>query len=481
MRFSKTKVLAALKCEKQLYLSVHHPELAEKSVSPASVTGQVVEEHAHREFPDAVIVERNMPNQDSFEFTGQLLQDDQVSTIFEAGIQCDELALFVDVLQRNGDGWDVIEIKAATQVKDEFIDDVAVQALALSRSGIEVKHYYLMHINNDFVYRGNRDYTDLFVREEITNQVLHHVPFIAQHLEQLNTIIAGEQPERHLGSYCKNPYLCSFYRYCESQDAEYPVAWLPSGWRAAQKLIAQGIYDIRDIPVDELSSETHQWVRNVTLSGEPELLSGAKHILDSLPYPRYYLDFECIQFAIPVWENTRPYVQLPFQWSCHIQKDRESLEHEAFLDTSGSDPRYQFAKSLLEVCGETGPIIVYNQSFEKRIIKELAETFPDLSNRLLALNERVFDLLPVAKKNYYHPDMKGSWSIKKILPCLVPELSYSDLANVQDGIQAQAVYLEIIQNDLSEAEKNALREDLLAYCQLDTYAMVAMVDRLQKG
>jgi hypothetical protein len=200
--------------------------------------------------------------------------------------------------------------------------------------------------------------------------------------------------------------------------------------------------------------------------------------LIQLTYPRYYLDFESIQFAIPIWVGTSPYQQLPFQWSCHIQSSVEGLKHSDFLDTSGNDPRRSFAESVLEVCGDTGPIIVYNQSFEKRIIKELAILFPDLSGPLLALNERMFDLLPVVKKNYYHPQMKGSWSIKHVLPCLVPELSYAELGDVQDGTEAQKAYLEIIGSNSDNSERQALHNDLREYCKLDTYAMVAIVDKL---
>ena len=297
-------------------------------------------------------------------------------------------------------------------------------------------------------------------------------------IERFKGVIAGPQPERHIGSHCNKPYTCEYKAWCTQHDAKYPVAWLPNGHVVARKLIDQGIHDIRDIPIEALTSETHQWVRHVTLRGEPELLPDAAETLTALAYPRYYLDFECITFAIPIWKGTRPYQQLPFQWSCHIQEDKETLLHQEFLDASGDDPRRAFAESVIEVCGDVGPIIVYNQSFEKRIIKELAQHFPDLSDRLLALNERVFDLLPIVKKNYYHPDMKGSWSIKSVLPCLVPELHYSDLGEVQDGTQAQVAYLEMISGNLSPYEKDALYKDLKDYCQLDTKAMVTIVQSI---
>jgi hypothetical protein len=227
-----------------------------------------------------------------------------------------------------------------------------------------------------------------------------------------------------------------------------------------------------------LTSETQQRIRRITRQGVAERLPGAARDLRALGYPRYYLDFECIQFAIPVWEETRPYDQIPFQWSCHVERAEQRPDHYEFLDTSGRDPRRAFAEALLEVCGEAGPIVVYNQAFEKRIIRELADRFPDLGGKLLALNARIVDLLPIVKRNYYHPDMRGSWSLKSVLPCLVPELRYSDLGAVQDGTQAQQAYFDLTGGDLDAAAAERLRRELLAYCRLDTCAMLAIVRNL---
>jgi hypothetical protein len=457
---------------------VHRPELAEQSESPATLTGKIVEAHARQAFSGGVLVERDRPGQDPFALTEQLLQAPGVTTLFEAAIRATGLALFVDVLQRVEQGWELTEIKAAARVEDKHIDDVAIQALALARAGVVVKRFWLMHINTDFVYAGEHDYHGLYVRDDITARVVAHMPYMERELERLLAVIDGPQPGRPVGSYCKNPYPCPFRSYCETIDTDYPVAYLPNGWRVAQTLHAQGITDIRDIPADALTSETHQRVRRVTIAGQAELLPGARKLLAALPYPRYYLDFECIQFAIPIWPGTQPYEQLPFQWSCHIENEDGHLEHEAFLDTTGMDPRRQFADTLLAACGEQGPIVVYNQAFEKRIIRELAAHLPELAGQLLALNDRVFDLLPVVKQHYYHPAMKGSWSIKNVLSCLVPELSYKDLGSVQEGTMAQAVYLEIIGGKLNGDEIEESRQDLLDYCELDTLAMVKIVDKI---
>lgn len=453
MYLNKTKILAGLQCEKHLHLLVHHPELASKNDSPASVTGRLVGRHARLSFPGGVLITRGRSDTDPFAQTASLLGDEAVTCVFEAGFHAGDLEVFVDVLRRKQDAWDVIEVKAGTSVKDHHIDDVTIQALALSQAGVRVSRYTLMHVNKDFVYQGRQDYAGLLIEEDISERVLAHMGYIAAFVERCKRVVAGVQPDIHVGSHCKKPYPCEFNQYCEQHDARYPVASLPNGHVVARTLIADGIYDIRDIPADMLSSEAHLWVHNVTVSGQAELRSGARQVLTALDTPRYYLDFESIQFAIPIWTGTRPYQQLPFQWSCHVEDTSGELEHKEFLDISGEDPRRAFAEALIEVCGQHGPIIVYNQAFEKRIIKELAAVFADMSGQLLALNERVFDLLPVVRQNYYHPDMKGSWSIKKVLPCLVPELNYADLGSVQDGIQAQSTYLAMIGDEVPPEER----------------------------
>jgi hypothetical protein len=479
MRLTKTNLMAGLQCPKHLHLMIRHKEHASKTKTPASITGEVVEEHAEREFSDGITVKR-FGGDDPFEQTQHLLDDSSVETIFQAAFTANDVEVFVDVLQRVGDQWDLIEIKAATSVKDHFIDDVSIQAKTAEQAGLAINRIKLMHVNNQFVYQGDHDYDGLFIQEDITDKVKARWSVVPKNVEDFKQVLAGPEPEVHITGHCKQPYLCEFRQYCETVDTKYPVGLLPRGHRIVPTLLANGITDIRDIPFDMLNSDNHIRVRNVTIEGKAELLPEAGEILKQLDYPRYYLDFESIQFAIPIWEGTQPYQQLPFQWSCHIENENGDLEHEEFLDVSGNDPRQDFAEALVKTCKEDGPIIVYNQAFEKMVIRSLAEEFSDLSSQLLALNERIFDLLPIVQTYYYHPDMRGSWSIKKVLPCLAPDLKYSDLGDVQDGTQAQQSYLDIIRDMRSTDGKAKLTQDLLNYCKLDTLAMVEISKSLVK-
>lgn len=478
MYLSKTRILVGLQCEKRLYLSLNHPELAKTTKSPLAETGIMVGEQARKEFPNGVLVNRFQKGSDPFVETNAYLKDESIEAIFEAGFCYQDTEAFVDVLERNGSRWNLVEVKSSSSVKDEYIDDVTVQYIVLTNAGISINHIELMYLNKNFVYQGDGDYRGLFIREDISDRVIPHTHTISDAIERIRQDITDEEPVQHIDGRCNKPYKCGFKSYCEKQDGEYPVSWLPSAAVAIRNLYANGIYDIRDIPVEMLTSETHLKVRRITIEGQAELEPVASVILKALGYPRYYLDFETISFAIPIWESTKPNQQHPFQWSCHIQKEDGEVAHKEFLDVSGNDPRRKFAESLIQACGTEGPVIVYNQSFEKGIIKNLAETYKDLSDQLLVINARVFDLLPVMKKYYYHPDMKGSWSIKNVLTCLVPELRYSDLGEVQDGLMAQSAYLQIMAGKLSTKEIDSLYADMQEYCKLDTYAMLAIIDKV---
>ncbi|MGB5275627.1 MAG: DUF2779 domain-containing protein [Gammaproteobacteria bacterium] len=478
MHLTKSAILAGLQCDKRLFLLLSHPELAKTRHSPLAQSGIEVGELARTAFSGGVLVDRFGPDAQPYAQTQALVNDPQVNTIFEAGFRYRHTEVFVDILERDGDSWNLIEVKSSSSIKDTYIDDVTVQYLVVTGTGVVISRVELMILNKDFVYRTDHGYDGLFVREDVTDRVIVHSHLLADRIAQLRQNMTSTEPERHVDGHCNKPFPCEFKSYCEQQDGEYPVSALPNAAKAIQMLYANGIYDIRNIPAGMLSSESHIRVQRATRTGQAELDDEAARVLNRLEYPRYYLDFEAINLAIPRWENTHPNQQHPFQWSCHIQDEDGVTEHEEFLDVSGHDPRRKFAESLIAVCGTCGPVIVYNQQFEKGIIKYLATSFTDLSDALLAINQRVFDLLPVMKKYYYHPDMKGSWSIKKVLSCLLPEMRYADLGAVQDGLMAQSAYLDITAGKLSAKQTEALCADLREYCKLDTYAMLAIVDRV---
>jgi len=232
--------------------------------------------------------------------------------------------------------------------------------------------------------------------------------------------------------------------------------------------------DLRDVP-DEYLDDLQQRVKAQTLSGKPFFdHAGAAAELAQYSLPAYFLDFETIQLAVPIWKGTRPYQQIPFQFSRHGLSPTGVLDHSEFLDLSGDDPSALFAEALVAACGQVGPVFVYNAAFEATRVTELADRFPQLKCRLLAINERIVDLLPITRRFYYHPSQRGSWSLKRVLPTIATDLCYDRLDGVQDGGMAMTAYLEAIHPQIMSARKDEIRRQLLNYCGLDTYALVRL-------
>jgi hypothetical protein len=317
------------------------------------------------------------------------------------------------------------------------------------------------------------------VEEDLTNEAFGRSEEVRGWITEARKIAAKKrEPLIATGEQCDSPFECGFKAYCQSQEpqAEQPIHWLPRISRRDLKehIKAHGLTELRDVP-DELINDKQQRVKAATLSGQTFFdQKGAAQALAAHKLPGYFLDFETIQFGVPIWKGTRPYQQIPFQFSMHRLSRTGKLEQQAFRALSGKDPSKAFAKALVVACGERGPIFVYNAGFEKTRIRELAERFPRLENSLLALNSRIVDLLPVAREYYYHPSQHGSWSIKKVLSALCPELRYDDLEGVQDGGMAMEVFLEALAPETSKTRKAEIERQLLDYCALDTYAMVRL-------
>jgi hypothetical protein len=248
---------------------------------------------------------------------------------------------------------------------------------------------------------------------------------------------------------------------------------LPRAGKAVAALREAGYRDLRDVPEEALKAPGHIRVWRATKDGRAEIVVGASRELSPLPYPRFYLDFETVQMAVPVWTGTRPYEQLPFQWSCHVERADGSLEARGFLDLSAEPPMRAFAESLTASIGSAGPVFTYSR-FERTILEQCAARFPDLADPLMAIIDRIVDLLPLAERSYYHPAMMGSWSIKSIIPTIAPELDYARLADVQEGSQAQLAYLEAIAPTTTRERREAIERALRTYCAHDTLAMVRL-------
>ena len=475
-RLSKSKILSGLQCEKRLWLEVHQPAL---KVVPAGVERAFAVGHEVNDVAQSLHEGGHLIGFDDG-IAGALIETERVlkaspdATLFEATFSHKGVVVRADILKKGARGYELIEVKSSGSVKAPYYADCAVQVWVLEGCGLPVERVQLAHIDTQFVYGGDGDYRGLLCYNELDADIADVKKEVPKWVSQFHWVLNGRKPNIATGEHCNSPYPCPFIEHCSEPGAEYPVSCLPRGGQVVKELEAEDIKDIRDIPPGRLTNAIQEWVRRVTVAGKPELDSAAGEVINACSYPRHYLDFETIGFAVPRWKDTRPYQMLPFQWSCHIEAKPGEVAHAEFLDTTGDSPMRAFIESLLATLGQCGAIFVYSP-FEKSCLNQLAERFPDLREEIKEVIDRLVDLLPVARQNYYHPDMRGSWSLKALLPTIAPHLDYGDLGEVQDGTAAGAAYQEMIDADTEQPRAQSLAADLRAYCKRDTEALVALV------
>lgn len=475
-RLSKSRLIAGLQCRKRLHLQIHHPELAQNEETIAIRQGNAVGELARRMFGKGVLIDGGSLSNALIATQAALARGD--AHIYEATFQAQDLLVRVDALSRSGTGYDVTEVKASTEVKPHHLDDAAIQAWVLHEAGIPVQRTRIAHIDNNFVYPGADEYEGLLAVIDVTDKIGDRIAKVPTWLKDMNIMLGGPEPVVDVGNQCKNPVPCEFAGHCDPYKAvDHRPDILPrisgkmlAGWRG------NGVFSLADVPDEDINALQAR-VRLSHLNGESIQDEKLGSELRSLGFPRYFIDFETVNPAIPLFAGTRPYQHLVFQWSCHRMAADGHVIHSDYLATGMTDPRPEFVKSLIESTGTAGPVFVWNASFEKTRLRELARAYPQHREQLETIIERVLDLLPIFRSHYYHPEMNGSWSIKAVLPTIAPELSYDSLNEVRDGGAAMDAFYEFVAKGTSDERRHALRSALLEYCKRDTLAMVTLVTK----
>ena len=344
-------------------------------------------------------------------------------------------------------------------------------------SSIPIDAVSIAHVDSSFVYPGGGDYRGLLKLVDVTQDIAPLRPTVPELMLRCQQILSGPLPEIPVGRQCGEPYDCPFLGWCDRDAPEYPLSILGRHWRLRDELAARGYRDLREVPETDIGDGLPRRIWSATRSGEALVDPKSAQAFRGLDYPRYYLDFETIQFAVPIWAGTRPYEQLPFQWSCHVEHGDGRVEHREFLDTDGQAPMRTCMEALVDALGTDGPVFMYT-GFERRVLRETAERDPSLAPALDAIIGRLVDLHPITADHYYHPAQKGSWSIKAVLPTIAPDLDYANLAEVADGGAAQLAYLEMIDPQTPPERKDALERALRTYCRRDTEGMVRIARRL---
>lgn len=441
--------------------------------------GHLIGELAKKLFPEGI----DIPTEDfmgNISTTLELLKERK--PLFEAGITAERLYSRVDILNPTGEeGWDIIEVKSSTSVKDVHINDVAFQRYCCNQSGLNIRKCYLILINNQYVRDGQIDPEGLFNIHDVTDKVEEASVGIQNRIDGILEVINQEAcPEMIIGPHCRDPYECPLTD-CWDSLPEHNIFTLYYGGKKSFEMYDSGIVAVGEIPSGYKLNDKQRIQQACVASGEPHIDREAVHsFLSSLEYPLYYLDFETIGPAVPLFDGVRPYQNIPFQFSLHVVKGEFSqIEHYSFLASGASDPRPALLSELQKALGNSGSIIAYNKGFEEGILRDLAPAFPEYSDWITQVCSRLVDLLaPFRNFDYYHPVQKGSASLKAVLPAITGR-GYEDL-DINDGQLASISFLSATFGDMPNAERVKVMNDLEQYCGRDTEGMVWIVDKLRE-
>lgn len=476
---SKSRVMRGLQCEKNLFLSVHHPEL-EPTVSDSQQAlfdqGHEVGARAQKEFPGGVLVDAPYYETDAAVEQTRAAIERNASTIYEATFSAGGVTARIDILHRESSTspWQLIEVKSSTSAKQEHLDDVAIQLHVAEGAGLTIGSAYVMHINNQATAP---DLKNLFARVDVTEDVRLRLEQIQKKIGELKRVLSlNDAPKIEIGAHCSDPYDCPFQDHCWKHVPESSIFDIPGIGKKAWKLYSAGIVSISDSKFVPSSAIQRNRVEAVRTGVRWIDKSAIKDQISEWRWPLTYLDFETIAFAIPRYDGTRPYQQVPFQFSAlRQQMIGGPLEETFYLHDDSSDPRPPLIKALIGAAEGPGSVVAYNMSFEATCIRALISAFPDYTGELVSIVDRLVDPLPIFRSSVYDKEFSGSFSIKSVAPAILGSSSSYEGMAVADGEAAQRAFLELIKAKHGSPDHQQLRTGMLAYCRKDTTEMAELV------
>lgn len=489
---SKTDFVLYRECSKNAWFKIHQPEVYKSSElsefeKHLLETGNEVELVARKLFPDGVLVEGRGP--DAVGRTQELMAR-KTPVIFQALFIHDGFLAAVDILEYDAESekYRVLEVKASNEVKgDVHLSDLAFQVNLLQRLNIPVGFAGLVHLNPEYVRKGPLNLSALFATEDLTQQVEEMMSEIETSMEEAKKYLAAENEPA--GPCCciykGRSKQCTTFRHSNKDIPEYGVhdiAYIGKSKKKLAELVDMGVFEIKDIPedftlTDVQCNQVNAHLFDKVIVNPPEI----KRQLEGLQYPLYFLDYESYAAAIPRFDGFTPYMQIVFQYSLHVvNSPDEEPAHFEFLYDGNEDPSEPVVKSMREHIGDSGSVIVWYKPFECTRNSEMGERMPQWNDFMNDINARTYDLMDIFKgQHYVHKDFKGSASIKKVLPVMAPQLSYTEL-EIGEGATAMNAWNHMVSDDVSKEEREKIKRDLLTYCGLDTYAMYAIWKKLRE-
>ena len=479
-KMSKSKFMSGEQCPKRLWMEKHAKENASPMTDKQNYIinqGQKIGELARDEYPNGILIKSdNLHPTDALAETALALNNG-VEILYEPAFLFNECFTRIDILRKlENNRWEIIEVKGSIKIKDEHISDIAIQQYVVENNGLNVVKSSLMCINKQ---SKSTKFENLFEIHNVSDQINNEIENIEGKLHKYKLVLSSaECPDISVGGHCKKPYDCQFIAHCWKDIPNTTIHNVPYLKGAKlHKLIDAGITDIKNIPDGFPLTENQQNYVNIKLNNNPEInIKAIEMDLNKLKYPIHFLDFETHNPALPKYDGFRPFTRIPFQFSCHILYRNNELEHKEYLAIEDADPRQTFLQQLIKAIEKTGSIMVYSIGFERGILLELASHFPSYQVKLNNIIDRFWDLRDIFKYNYKHPDFSGSNSIKDILPVLIPGQSYEKL-DLNKGDTA-GIYWERMLNSNNDVEREKLKQSLIEYCSLDTFAMFEIFQHL---
>lgn len=485
MAISKSKYVRGIGCEKALWLDENKPEVAELDEDQLHAKeGTQIGILAQDLYGPHEVVQYSADKSAMIRETEEMLARN-VPVICEASFGGTNVFCSVDLLINHGNrNVDIVEVKSANGLKPEYLEDASFQTRVLTKNGFHVEKVSIAHVNRDYVRQGELNISEFLVQEDITETVEQKQAEIDTNVQRLLAIQKmSSEPAMDLGPDCPD---CPYWKYCSRELPIPNVFDLPGQTNFNKnhklKLYQEGCASYEQLKERPELKERQRMTVKGFLEGKECLDRGKiRDFMKDLSFPLYFLDFESINPAIPPYDGTWPYRQIPFQYSLHwLESENSELNHSEFLGEPEKSPCRELAEQLCRDIPKDVCVTAYNMGFEKRVIKELANQFPDLSDHLMNIHDHIHDLMiPFQKLYWYLPAMQGSYSIKYVLPALYPDdpsLDYHNLEDVHKGTEASAAFVEMA--EMTPEERARIRVNLLKYCGLDTFAMVKVWEAL---
>ena len=491
---TKSKIITGLQCHKKLWFDVNEPikgdshlfhlgnRLGDFARTYYAIAGQTIS--LDGQYAPELILQK----------TQEAMSGPSVQVIYEAAFLQMQTLVRVDVLKRLGNAWEVIEIKASTELKALHIDDVSIQVAVMRANGIQVRRVKIGHINKEFIYEGNEQYAELITEVDVTEAVNSKVNEVGQWIAELLPVATkgAAIPKIEMGAWCNAPYVCLYQARCLTAyppKSEHPIEILPKvGKKMAQEWNAKGVFDIRELPVEALTNPIHQAIQKAhqTLQPwfDPEIIAQIK----LMPWPRYFMDFETVQQGVPLIVGTKPYQAIPFQWSVHrwdnVSQVLSIADGKSFLEFISPTMFKDFSQKLIDELGSLGPIFVHHKPTERGVLKYLMERedCADLAPQIGAIIDRLVDSLELVRKGFYTHQMGqstgNSYSIKTLVEVIPTTVNYQE-GNVGSGMDAQIAWFVCTDPKSTQSEKDKWTKSVLNYCAKDTLAVADLIKHFE--